>query len=583
MGGGQFGGMGGPMSGGQFGGMGMGGGMGGQFGGMGGPMGGPMGAPMGAPMGGMGGPMGGMNQGPKSTGNNNSVTFKKRLGNGMFGEVWLAEYEGKEVAAKTTECPTGFPANEIEILRKAQGNYSVKLIAEESLTPKGTCIVMELCQGSLEDKVKESARGTQRGPGGGMNETDFLRTMEQILEGLSDLHDRRGIIFCDLKPDNLLIQPTTGRVVFSDFGDARLSSKKNERCLDPHAIGWGNPNYHDKPGVMAMRLTEKSDMWMLAQTAAHMWSGSTPATNPVRLQNNIPMRQTLERCLNQAEAQRPAASQVLTEVRIMVADSQPQNQPQQRGQPTKANYQPQQDIPSKAKYQQAKQQPRAREATRATTASSVTHSYANVPRREREPYSAQQHAAEPADHTSTLYTKPTTNPARTAPTAGSNKLRAELTKPIQQSTKQQSRSNSAEARTPPRAFGQQINNNMESPPKGGSKSKSPTKNSKSKSPIQEVADIFKPRSPQPYGGMAVGQEKKKEKLERKTSQGENQPPSNHEAQNNGAAMENSAVKVNMTTFQDFNRRLDALKSKVMGDEEAWRNVNQDMNDTSTIA
>jgi len=471
----------------------------------------------------------------------------------MFGEVWLAEYEGKEVAAKTTECPTGFPANEIGILRKAQGKYSVKLIAEETLTPKGTCIVMELCKGSLEDKVKESARGTQRGPGGGMNEADFLRTMEQILEGLSDLHDRRGIIFCDLKPDNMLIQPKTGRVVFSDFGDARLSSTKNERCLDPHAMGWGNPNYHDKPGVMAMRLTEKSDMWMLAQTAAHLWTGATPAMNPVRLPTNIPMRQTLERCLSQAETQRPAASEVLAEVRKM------QHQ-QQSSQPTKPKTQPQQSVPSTAKYQA---QPQA--TTREAKAPTVTHSYANVPRKEREPNVAPYvTATETTDFTHANPT-PKAAPAPAQP----------------QSTKQRvpSHSSSAEVapRTPPRSFGQRINNNVESPPKAN-KSKSPTKNgkSKSRSPIQEVAFIFQQRSPQPYGGLAVGHAEEK-KTEKEASQGENQPPPEHKTQDNGGA------KVNMTTFQDFNRRLDALKAKVMGDEEAWRNLNRDQHDTSTTA
>lgn len=105
-------------------------------------------------------------------------------------QVWAAEYEGKQVAAKVTQCPTGFPENELAILKKAQSKYTVKLIAEEDLTPKGMCIVMQLCDGSLDDRVKEASRGKNRGPAGGMGKKQFLETMEQIMEGLTDLHAR---------------------------------------------------------------------------------------------------------------------------------------------------------------------------------------------------------------------------------------------------------------------------------------------------------------------------------------------------------------------------------------------------------
>jgi len=377
--------------------------------------------------------MGGGHLGQPRTGNNNKVQFDKCLGRGQFGEVWKATYEGKTIAAKVTECPTGFPDNELKILKKAQGKFAVQLIAEEDKTPKGMCIVMKLCDGSLEDQVKAASRGSKRGPAGGMNAQAFLRAMQQIAEALEDLH-RRGIIFGDLKPDNLLIDPDSRRIVFADFGDARLVSESTTRYTDPHACGWGNPSYHAKPDVMAMHLSVKSDMWMLAQTAAHLWTGSQPATNPVHLPKNIPMRAILEACLSQNEHNRPTAAQVLAEVRKLMS--------------TQPTWQP--SAPVNA----------PRPATTTTT-------------------------SRPASHIPKAQPKPAARPASRPASRSSSR---ENSKP---------REASMEHRSPPRTFGQKIDSNVESPP--------PTSKfhvqDKKRSPLEEVAQIFAPRSPQPYGGV----------------------------------------------------------------------------------
>jgi len=44
---------------------------------------------------------------PNSIGDNESVRFIQRLGNGAFGEVWKAEYKGEFVAAKVALNPLG--------------------------------------------------------------------------------------------------------------------------------------------------------------------------------------------------------------------------------------------------------------------------------------------------------------------------------------------------------------------------------------------------------------------------------------------------------------------------------------------
>ena len=102
---------------------------------MGGFGGGGKGGMMGVGMGGMGFPGGGPSG--SRVGNNDAVTYHKKLGSGAFAVCYVGEYKGKKVAAKTTDCPTGFPEQEIALLRKAQGPYVVKLLGVEDRTKHG--------------------------------------------------------------------------------------------------------------------------------------------------------------------------------------------------------------------------------------------------------------------------------------------------------------------------------------------------------------------------------------------------------------------------------------------------------------
>jgi len=235
----------------------------------------------------------------RTRGKNDSVKFLKRLGSGVFGEVWKAEYKGQLVAAKVTECPTGFRADELGLLRRAQGEYTVRMIAEEDDTTKGTAIIMELCDGSLHDSIERAKPGRCEG--------EFLVQLEKVLQGLVRLHEE-GIIFGDLKPDNLLLKGD--RIVFADFGDAR-DAKEDTRWRSVHEMGWGSPMYHARPDVMKQTLTPASDMWMFAQTAIHLWSCAEARSNPSPMPSDIPLRELIQQCLSPTAFSRPTAQDAL--------------------------------------------------------------------------------------------------------------------------------------------------------------------------------------------------------------------------------------------------------------------------------
>jgi serine/threonine protein kinase len=262
-------------------------------------------------MGGMGGPMMGGGQ-PQNVGNNNAVEFEKKLGNGAFGEVYQAKYQGQTVACKTTGNPTGFPKNEIALMREMQSEYVAVLIGEEHRTPKGDVILMKMYRGSLEDEIKRSGRG--------LSQERFLKYMEQVCRGLHFLH-MKDVIFNDLKPDNVLMETDSDKLVLADFGDARRYDASVKRPQgNPHELGWGSPHYHCKPDVMSQMLTPKSDMWMLAQMACHMWTGMQPPTNPCRFSQNIPLHELLQKCLSDKPSDRPSAASMLGAIRRAIRD-----------------------------------------------------------------------------------------------------------------------------------------------------------------------------------------------------------------------------------------------------------------------
>eukprot|EP00812_Abedinium_dasypus_P009372 NODE_3065_length_835_cov_286.938462.p1 GENE.NODE_3065_length_835_cov_286.938462~~NODE_3065_length_835_cov_286.938462.p1 ORF type:complete len:225 (+),score=79.40 NODE_3065_length_835_cov_286.938462:3-677(+) len=189
---------------------------------------------------------------------------------------------------------------EMNMLRRVQGEHVVRLIAELESTEKGPAIVMELCSGSVEAEMGGAGLGKER----------FLEVIEQILEGLVWFHER-NYVYGDLKPDNLLMRRGSNRIVFSDFGCSR--------CLDdagPQSGPYGDPLYMAFWDVEnTWMLTKPSDVWMVAQCAHALWTGAAPWDNPQVLPAEIPLRELLLRCHEVDPAARPTAQELLDAVR----------------------------------------------------------------------------------------------------------------------------------------------------------------------------------------------------------------------------------------------------------------------------
>ena len=100
---------------------------------------------------------------------------------------------------------------------------------------------------------------------------DAIRICYEIASGISFLHDN-DFYHCDLKPDNLLVHPTTNMTI---IGDLNLLGDANAPAMACGHIGWIAPENitHYNPDVIYGVDGKKNDVFTLGLLFAYMLSG----------------------------------------------------------------------------------------------------------------------------------------------------------------------------------------------------------------------------------------------------------------------------------------------------------------------
>ncbi|MFI5228182.1 MAG: serine/threonine-protein kinase, partial [Gemmatimonadales bacterium] len=129
--------------------------------------------------------------------------------------------------------------------------------------------VMGLVEGgSLGDRIRNS---------GPLPVDEARRVLREVADALAYAH-AHGVVHRDIKPDNVLLDTTTGRAMVTDFGIARAATEEEGSTrLTATGTAIGTPAYMSPEQCAGDRSIDgRSDLYSLGAVAYQMLTGEPP-------------------------------------------------------------------------------------------------------------------------------------------------------------------------------------------------------------------------------------------------------------------------------------------------------------------
>ena len=251
-------------------------------------------------------------------------SIDRELGRGGMGIVYLARevHLERPVAIKllppSRSAEPGLRARFLREARLAAKLSHPNIIPIHSVEDTGEFVfyVMAFVDGeTLAERVRT------RGP---LSSSEGVRVLREVAWALAYAH-AQGLVHRDVKPDNILIESSTGRVLVADFGIAA--------ALDDTLEGVsGTPEFMSPEQALGTQLDARSDLYSLGATAFYAFSGrfpfegasayeilakqiseAAPAVGSLGLTVPRKIAALVDQCLAKDPTHRPASADVLAE------------------------------------------------------------------------------------------------------------------------------------------------------------------------------------------------------------------------------------------------------------------------------
>ncbi|KAL3884063.1 hypothetical protein ACJMK2_030286 [Sinanodonta woodiana] len=190
------------------------------------------------------------------------IELGRKIGQGGFGDVYFAQWKGTVVAVKMLRLQRVSKRrlhafmNEIAIFCFLDDPSIVKFIGACTKTPN-ISIVMEYMPMSLFDALHMNEEID-------FSEEERLQILRQTCSGLYYLHEQ-GIVHCDLKSQNVLLDYVSGETCIAKITDFGLSMIKADTetsvsCSEEHVRNVGTPRYSAPEVLRGERLSARDMM-----------------------------------------------------------------------------------------------------------------------------------------------------------------------------------------------------------------------------------------------------------------------------------------------------------------------------------
>ena len=198
------------------------------------------------------------------------------LGRGGMGAVYLARDRALERLVAIKVLPPGAGTDAAAIERFRREARTVAALQHGAIVPlfafgerRGLCwFVMGYVRGeSLASRLERE----------GAIEPEAARALlAQLADALDHAH-RQGVVHRDIKPDNVLIDDTTGRALLTDFGIARADAARAATALTQGGAVLGTPHYMSPEQATGdTTIDGRSDLYSVGVMGYEMLAGRLP-------------------------------------------------------------------------------------------------------------------------------------------------------------------------------------------------------------------------------------------------------------------------------------------------------------------